>query len=200
MKPEDVTLMAVLLVNIPLGITAVVAAIVALRNSKRLKEQAPRENTKSDIDWQQDVIAAFASQNMLTGQLSKSNTEQALALSAAASANAQQAGTIEGQNTTIRSLIAKIDGLPVMIAEQTAIILLKTQYGEALQRALIAQGVHLEDQPVEPKAVPLTPLSPPSLLKDLASEKPAAPNPFTPATDGQPIAMIVPVPKDEGKP
>lgn len=171
MKPEDATLLAVLLANVPLAITAVVAAIVALRNSKRLKEMVPRKNTKSDIEWQQEVIAAFASQNSLTAQLSEANSKQALALAAAGSASAQQAATIAEQNSTIRSLIAKLDGMPVMIAEQTAIILLKTQYGEEMKKVLLAQGVHLEDQPVEKPSLPLTPLVPPTLLNDLVRER-----------------------------
>lgn len=124
---------------------------------RRARRAEPAADAKDTVTLQLDVIQAFREANTLHIEDTKTQREQAATITALSNANTD--------------LIKKIDGLPQMVGEQAAQLLVKEGFAELLKTALEEAGVARIDQPQEAPKLPLTQLTPPTLLEDLAGEK-----------------------------
>lgn len=141
-------------------IAAVPSGIAALLTYLATRSRQPREDAKSDVDWQQESVKAWAAINTLVAQLSETNIKQSLALAAAADLGTKQAAAISLLTETNTQQLLKIDGLPKQIAEQVAQKLVDDAYILALQDALYKVGLTRQEQPQQQPALPITPLTP----------------------------------------
>jgi hypothetical protein len=169
----DSTLTIVLTVLASLAGGKLVNGILADMRQRRAE---PRADAHDTIDLQQSVIATFHEANALHREDARTITAQARTITAQAETLDAQARTIAALTNTNTKLLSKLDGLPTMVAEQAAQILVKQSFIEVLIQALIQAGVSVKEQPVQPEEKPLTQLEPPTLLKDLAAEQSATPD------------------------
>lgn len=145
-----------------LGLIGIVLGL--LIQEIRFRRAKPREDANEDLNYQKVVIDALKDANINILEVTKTNSELSKTVT-------EQAATIGVHVKTIENLITKLDGLPKMIAEQTARELVLKAYSKSQSDALTEAGVPEDLQPVKPKEIPLSKLVPIELLELLNKEK-----------------------------